>query len=180
MAEVFLRRLSRWQAEQQREAFADAYVESYRGTAGEEFGDRQGFLRRFEDHVQQPEFDMVVAEGTEPIGCAYGFRVHRSGTWWQDVREHIPTDLAELTASGQVFVMAGMMVLPSYRRRGTATRLQERLLERSTAARVVALVGAGNTAARAACRSWSWTNLGDVGPGSAAAGSQVWSRLLPP
>ncbi|CAM5517084.1 GNAT family N-acetyltransferase OS=Streptomyces alboniger OX=132473 GN=CP975_18760 PE=4 SV=1 [Streptomyces alboniger] len=33
MTEVFLRRLSRWQAEQQREAVAGLYVEAYREMA---------------------------------------------------------------------------------------------------------------------------------------------------
>lgn len=40
MAEVFLRRLTRWQAEAQREAVADLYVEAYRGPSGEEFRER--------------------------------------------------------------------------------------------------------------------------------------------
>ncbi|GCD34941.1 hypothetical protein OEIGOIKO_02681 [Streptomyces chrestomyceticus JCM 4735] len=43
MAEVFLRRLTRWQAEAQREAVADLYVEAYRGPSGEEFRGRGPF-----------------------------------------------------------------------------------------------------------------------------------------
>jgi GNAT superfamily N-acetyltransferase len=178
MAEFFVRRLTRWQAEQQREPFADMFVEAYEGAAGEEFRDRQDFLRRFEDDVQQPSFDMVVAEGPRPMGCAYGFRVHRSGSWWQGIGGGLPSDLEELTASGQVFVLAEMMVPPPWRRAGVATRLQEQLLARSDAARAIALVAPGNTAAEAAYRTWSWEDLGEVGAGSRTPAPRIWSHSL--
>ncbi len=61
MAEVFLRRLTRWQAEAQREAVADLYVEAYREPSGEEFRERGAFLQRFAEHVQRPGFEMVIA-----------------------------------------------------------------------------------------------------------------------
>jgi hypothetical protein len=178
MADFFLRRLTRWQAEQQRGPFADMFVEAYEGAAGEEFRDRQDFLRRFEDDVQQPAFDMVVAEGPQPLGCAYGFRAHRSGGRWQGVGAGLPADLEELTASGQVFVIAEMMVPPRFRQAGVATRLQEHLLARSDAARAVALVAPGNTAAEAAYRAWSWQDLGEVGGGSGSPRLRIWSRSL--
>lgn len=179
MADFYLRRLTRWQAEQQRGPFADMFVEAYEGAGGEEFRDRQDFLRRFEDDVQQPEFDMAVAEGPQPMGCAYGFRVHRSGNWWQGLGGEPSAQLEELTASGQVFVIAELMVPPAFRRGGVATRVQEHLLARSSAARAIALVAAGNTAAEAAYRSWSWEDLGEVGRGSGRPARRIWSRSLP-
>jgi GNAT superfamily N-acetyltransferase len=178
MADFFLRRLSRWQAEQQRGPFADMFVEAYEGAAGEEFRDRQDFLRRFEDDVRQPAFDMVIAEGPQLMGCAYGFRVHRSGNWWKGVGAGLPSDLEELTASGQVFVIAEMMVPPPCRRTGVATRLQEHLLVRSDAARAIALVAPGNAPAEAAYRAWSWDDLGEVGTGAGTPAPHVWSRSL--
>jgi len=179
MADFYIRRLSRWQAEQQRGPFADMFVEAYDGVAGEEFRDRQDFLRRFEDDVQQPAFDMVVAEGPLPMGCAYGFRVHRSGRWWKGVGAGLPSDLEELTASGQVFVIAELMVPPRWRRTGVATRLREHLLTRSDAARAIALVAPGNTAAEAAYRAWAWEDLGEVGAASGRPALRAWSRSLP-
>ncbi|MFD0515299.1 hypothetical protein ACFQ0Q_42960 [Streptomyces aureus] len=82
MAQVYLRRLSRWQAEQQREAVADVYVSAYHGAAGTEYRDRQGFLTRFEKHGQRPDFDMVVADSGGLVGCLYGYRADRTGDWW--------------------------------------------------------------------------------------------------
>jgi GNAT superfamily N-acetyltransferase len=187
MAEMFLRRLTRWQADQQRESFADTYVEAYAGAAGEEFRDRQDFLQRFEEHTARPGFDLVVAEGVARMGCAYGFRVSRAGDWWRAADPAVRCDLEELTASGQVFLVADVMVLPPYRRRHVATRVLDNLLARSDAARAIALVGSGNPPAQAAFRSWSWTRIGPAGADPASGGSapapagpalQTWSRLL--
>lgn len=140
VAEVFIRRLSRWQAEQQREAVADVYVEAYR-----QGRDRQGFLETFAEDVQRPGFDMVVASGgNKPAAYAYGF------------------DIEEPAVSGQVFALAGLMVLPAHRRDGVATRLVEQLLIRTDAVLVAARVDPGNEAAVAALRSWGWTRLGAV------------------
>ena len=140
MTEVYLRRLSRWQAEQQRAAVADVHVTAYRGAAGAEYRDRQGFLDRFEQHVQRVGFDMMVADAGRLVGCAYGFRVERTGEWWSDFRGELPTDIEELTASGRTFLLAELMVLPAHRRHGVATLLGERLLARLEADLVVAAV----------------------------------------
>ncbi|MGW7264240.1 GNAT family N-acetyltransferase [Streptomyces sp. NPDC054842] len=171
MTEVYLRRLSRWQAEQQRDAVADVHVTAYRGAAGAEYRDRQSYLRRFEQHVGQPDFDMVVADANGLAGCVYGFRVARTGDWWSDFRGDLPPDVEELTTSGRAFQLAELMVLPAHRRQGVATRLAERLLARLGSDLVVASVngpdanGHANVAART-LHSWGWSRLG--GPGRRA------------
>ncbi|MFE3139151.1 GNAT family N-acetyltransferase [Streptomyces scopuliridis] len=172
MAEVFVRRLSRWQAEQQREAVADVYVEAYRRVPGEEprdrrERDRQEFLETFAEDVQRPGFDMVVASGgNKPAAYAYGFVLDRAGEWWRALSGEVPWDwdIEELTVSGQVFALAGLMVLPAHRRGGVATRLVEQLLIRTDAALVAARVDPANEAAVGALRSWGWTRLGAVAP----------------
>ncbi|MGP3949816.1 GNAT family N-acetyltransferase [Streptomyces sp. 7N604] len=179
MAEVFLRRLTRWQAETQREAMADVYVEAYKGVLGEEFRDRQDFLLRFADHVQHPGFEMVIASTPELAGCAYGFRADRSGTWWQGFLGAFPSAIEELTASGQVFVLAEVMVLPAYRRRHIATRLKDHLLARCDAALAVALIDPGNGPARNTCQAWAWTKLGQLQSISGASPLDVWGRHAP-
>src|SRR5579884_1879738 len=128
MGEVFLRRLSRWQADANREALADLFVEAYEEPPGEEFRNRGGFLERLSDHVQRPGFDLLLAEDGPPVGCVYGFPLHRDGSWWHDFDGTLPEDIEELTASGRVFAVVELMVRPRYRRAGTATRLVSRLL----------------------------------------------------
>ncbi|MGW2514407.1 GNAT family N-acetyltransferase [Streptomyces scopuliridis] len=177
MAEVFVRRLSRWQAEQQREAVADVYAEAYRRVPGEESRDRrerdrQEFLETFAEDVQRPGFDMVVASGgNKPAAYAYGFVLDRAGEWWRALSGEVPWDwdIEELTVSGQVLALAGLMVLPAHRRGGVATRLVEQLLIRTDAALVAARVDPANEAAVGALRSWGWTRLGAVAPSVVAS-----------
>ena len=193
MTEVYLRRLSRWQAEQQRAAVADVHVTAYRGAAGAEYRDRQGFLDRFEQHVQRLGFDMMVADAGGLVGCAYGFRVERTGEWWSDFRGELPTDIEELTASGRTFLLAELMVLPAHRRHGVATLMGERLLARLETDLVVAAVdlerpddgkdgedgargGRPANAAQETVRAWGWSKLGLLAPHSPSAVREVWIR----
>ncbi|WP_164836426.1 GNAT family N-acetyltransferase [Actinacidiphila soli] len=174
---VFLRHLSRWQAEQQREAFADLYVEAYGGGSVTEFNDRQDFLWRFADYVQHPGFDMMIAsEAGAVVGCVCGFRTDRGDSSWPGHED--------LTSDGQVFTVVEVMVLPSHRRRRVATRLLEQLLTRAGAALATARVQPTNAPALAAYRSWGWTRAeGSEGPlaaGGSSGGSsepyETWSH----
>jgi GNAT superfamily N-acetyltransferase len=201
MAEVYLRRLSRWQAEQQRNAVADVYVGAYRGAAEAEHLDRQGFLNRLEQHVQHTGFDMMVADAVGTIGCAYGFRVPPTGEWWADFRGELPAGVEELTASGRTFLLAELMVLPAHRRLGIATRLIEQLLIRLNAELVVATTarsgdsdsdsdanstggadGDGDSGPKSAAeetfRAWGWSRSGVSAPGAGldTVTRDVWIR----
>ncbi|MFS8200341.1 GNAT family N-acetyltransferase [Streptomyces sp. CWNU-52B] len=191
MAEVYLRRLSRWQAEQQRDAVADVYVSAYRSAAGAEHRDRQGFLTRLEQHVQHTGFDMVVADTAGTVGCAYGFQVPRTGEWWSRFQGELPADVEELTASGRTFLLAELMVLPAHRRQGVATRLVERLLIRLEANLIVAATSAatgrsgdaedgGDSGPRSAAaetfRAWGWSRSGVSTDGPGQVPQEVWLR----
>jgi GNAT superfamily N-acetyltransferase len=193
MAEsVFLRRLSRWQAEQQRETFADLWVEAYRGVAGHMFQDRQEFLRRFAEDLSLPGFDMVIASAANGVvGCAYGFRADRDDGSWRNLDEGRLPEVEELTASGQVFAVAELMVLPANRREGVATRMLDQLLTRADSTLAIARVLGANERAGEAFRAWGWTEIdrrasgryaGHVprgGPEQAAPAPRFWSRHLP-
>ncbi|MGP3979487.1 GNAT family N-acetyltransferase [Streptomyces sp. KR80] len=168
--------MTRWQAEQQREAIADMYVETHRRAQGEEFHDRRQFLRRLAEDVQRPGFDMVIANAAGPVGCGYGFRLDREGGWWRDFLGPVPWDVEELTASGQVFTLAELMVLPSYRRRHLATRLVDQLLAPLDAELVTARVEPTNVPARSALRAWGWTRLGDARTDAQNPVFEVWSK----
>jgi GNAT superfamily N-acetyltransferase len=181
VTEVFLRRLSRWQAEQQREAIADLYVEAYHGARGEEFHDRQDFLARFADDVQRTGFAMVIASEAELAGCAYGFPADRDGGHWEGFQGQLPEGVEELTASGQVFVVAELMVLPPHRRVGVGHRMMEQLLARLDGAELItAVLDPQNAAGLAVCRAWGWTRTGDLGPSADGAGREAWSRSVLP
>jgi len=176
VTEVFLRRLTRWQADQQRESVADTYARSY----GELAGERSDFLRRYAEHIQQPGFQMVVANAAAGAdagaGVAYGFPPRRVSDWWTGFRGELAADVAELASSGRVFVIIDVMVVPQRRRNGLATRMRERLLAGTDEPFVAARVGRDNHAALAALRSWDWARLGEWQPDARTAPAEVWGH----
>lgn len=177
MAEAFLRRLSRWQAEDERTALADLRTVACRDAAGEGAPDREEFLCRFADHVQQPHFDMVVAADPALVGYAYGFHADRDSGWW-DGFERVPAEIAELSPSWQVFHLAELVVLPAHRRRHVGGRLHDHLLSRSAAPAALILLAPGNLPARAALQAWGWSKTAALWPREAAAPLEAWSRPL--
>lgn len=174
MTEVFLRRLSRWQAEQQRESVADLYVAAYEGVEGAESLGRQGFLRRFAEDVQRPGFDMIIAGDPFLVGCAYGYPPGREGEWWHGFRGAKTDGDEELATADRVFALAELMVLPSRRRKGIATRLQQRLLERQEADVLTTLISPTNTPAAAAYAAWGWTRT--PRPATTTTTLDAWNR----
>ncbi|MFI1172584.1 hypothetical protein [Streptomyces melanogenes] len=165
---VYLRGLSRWQAESQREDLADLYVESTGAVSGEEYRSREGFLRRFAVDVRRPGFDMTAAEATVPgeaavlVGCAFGFPVRRDGTWWRGFLGALPQRVEQLTASGHVFAITEVVVHPHERDRGLARHLQERLLADHQASLGATLVDQTDRVVYDAFRSWGWQDIGGI------------------
>ncbi|KUF13329.1 MULTISPECIES: hypothetical protein [Streptomyces] len=169
MAEVFLRRLTRWQAEQQREGMADLYVACHEPGGG----DRRAFLERFERHVQEVDFDMVTANSAGVLaGCLYGFRPERGGALADGFRDLLPADLVVPAGSGRLFVLTELMVLPEYRYQGVATRLRDLLLSRHATDVVTAAVPPGTESAHEVLRAWSYSKLGEF----AAPPREAWLR----
>ncbi|WP_406283150.1 hypothetical protein [Embleya sp. NBC_00896] len=175
MAEVFLRRLTRWQADQQREAVADTYVKTY----GEDPPGRPDFLRRYADHIQQPGFEMVVANGAgAAAGCTFGFPPRRASGWWTGFRGELAEDVAELATAGKVFVIVDLMVVPQRRREGIATRMRERLLAGTDAPFAAVRIQRDNHPALATFRAWDWSRLGEWQPDPQREPAEVWGRRL--
>jgi hypothetical protein len=164
---VYLRGLSRWQAEDQREDLADLYVESSMAVAGDEYDSREGFLRRLTEDVRQPGFDMMIAEATVPaeasvlVGAVFGYPVRRDGTWWRGFHGPLPHRIDQLTASGHVFAITGIVVHRHERDRGLAGHLQHRLLTDHQSSLGVTLLNQADPVASAAFRAWGWQDIGE-------------------
>ncbi|MFF1741025.1 hypothetical protein [Streptomyces mirabilis] len=123
-----LRRLNRWQSEGLREDLADLFVESCATAPGWDYRGRKDFLRRLTRDTWRPGFAMLTAEAPDLVGYAFGFPVRCDGSWWSGFRGTLPQEVEQLTASGQVFAISGIVVGPSERHHGLADRLQDRLL----------------------------------------------------
>ncbi|WP_062206706.1 GNAT family N-acetyltransferase [Streptomyces sp. NBRC 109706] len=164
MGTLFLRRLSRWQAETEREQLGDLHAASRDDIPGAPPPDRAAFLRRFVDFdVQQPDFDLVLAGDPQPAGYAYGFVAEQYGSWWPGFREE-PHDLEQLAETRRVFVVAGLMVHPRRRRQGLAGRLLRELLSRGSAPVALALIEPDNVAGQTAAQSLGWSKSGQLTP----------------
>ncbi|MDX6312918.1 MAG: hypothetical protein QOF44_2382 [Streptomyces sp.] len=157
-----LRELNRWQAEDLREDLADLYVESCATAPGWEHRGREDFLHRLAGDVRHPGFAMLVAESPALVGCAFGFPVRRDGTWWRGFHGALPQNVEQLTASGQVFAITGILVHPSERDHGLTARLQQQLFTDHKAKLGATLVDQANRTAFTAFRSWGWREIGEV------------------
>ncbi|MFI1396019.1 hypothetical protein [Streptomyces sp. NPDC020681] len=162
MDAVRLRPLNRWQAEGVKEDLADLYVESSDTAAGEEYRNRQDFLRRLADDVRRPGFAILIAETTALAGCAFGFPLRRDSSWWRGFDGALPQNIEQLTASGHVFAITEIVIHPHEQDRDLARRLQARLLADSHASLGATLVPSGDRAALATFQSWGWQEIGEV------------------
>jgi GNAT superfamily N-acetyltransferase len=170
MGMVFLRRLSRWQAETERAGVAEL-------CAGATRESREEFTRRFVDHdVQQPGFDMVVAADPALVGYAYGFRTDGDGDWWRGFTD-VPAEVREMTGGRQVFAVAGLLVAERRRREQVASRMLRELLARCDASLAIAVLEPGDAAARAAFHSWGWSKAGQLAPANSPP-LDAWTRRL--
>jgi len=145
-----------------REDLADLYVKSAVGAAGEQYRDREGFLRRLADDVRRPGFALLAAETTTMVGYAFGHPVGRDGSWWRGFGGALPWSIGQLTASEQVFTLTQVVAHPHEQNRDIADRLQERLLTDRHAALGVTLVHPYDRAARTAFQSWGWLEIGEI------------------
>lgn len=164
---VYLRGLSRWQAEDQREDLADLFVESTVAAGGDEYDSREGFLRRLTEDVRRPGFDMMIAEATVAgeasvlVGAVFGFPVRRDGTWWRGFHGPLPPRIDQLTASGHVFAITDIVVHRHERDRGLAGHLQHRLLTDHQSSLGVTLVSQTDLAGYASLQTWGWQDIGE-------------------
>ncbi|GAA0463241.1 hypothetical protein GCM10010361_28900 [Streptomyces olivaceiscleroticus] len=161
---VFLRRMTRWQADLHRAELATLHLVGNTWRHGTAYDEYRNFLTRLSEHAGLTGFDLILAENTETVGMAYGARLDRSGAFWRHFADDLPDALDVLTAQGQVFAVLELMVLPAYRRQGIARRLLSSLLDRSGSELATALVSPDNEAGHAAYLAWGWARIGRLGP----------------
>ncbi|MEV8566147.1 GNAT family N-acetyltransferase [Streptomyces sp. NPDC051322] len=158
--EVHFRPFDRWQADDHREELADLYVAASPATPGEEYQRREDFLARLEADTRRPGFTMFIAETSTLVACAYGYLVDRDGSWWPELETGLPPSVEQLTAAGEVFAVAQLMVLADHRRSGIGASLRDQLLSDQEATVGVTLVEQADDDGLAVCRAWGWQDIG--------------------
>ncbi|WP_246101074.1 hypothetical protein [Streptomyces cyaneus] len=179
VAPARLRRLSRWLVEGLREDLARLYVESHATAPGDPYRrpSRQNFLNRLTVDMRRPGFAMVIAETDSLTGCAFGFPVGGDGSWWLGFDGALPRSIEQLTASGNVFAFAAILIRPHPQDRELARRVQERLLTDHQASLGATLVDRADRPTLAALRSWGWLDVGEL---RRPAGATTFRALVLP
>ncbi|WP_242909919.1 GNAT family N-acetyltransferase [Actinomadura terrae] len=119
----------------------------------------------------QPGFACVVGyDGDEPVGLAYGSPMPDGTEWW---REH----LAAPPADTSTFAVAELMVVPRWRKTGTAARLHAALVEDRPEALAVLLVDSDRPRVEALYATWGYSRIGER-PMPDSPGSAVMLRRL--
>ncbi|MCL6668762.1 hypothetical protein [Streptomyces panaciradicis] len=159
-----LRRVNRWLAQDLGEELGDLYVDSRETSAAEAYRSRsrQDFLNRLTGDIRRSGFAMVIAETDHLVGCVFGFPVASDGIWWLGFDGALPQSIEQLTASGGVFAITGILVRPHSQDQDVARRLQERLLSGHQASLGATLVDPGDHLTLASLRSWGWRDMGEV------------------
>jgi GNAT superfamily N-acetyltransferase len=93
---------------------------------------------------------------------ADGAYVARDGSWWQGFDGELPQNIEQLTASGHVFAVAGMVVHPHERHLGLAARLQDHLLANNPASLAVTLLDRADDGVLVVFRAWGWQEIGEL------------------
>lgn len=179
VAPARLRRLSRWLVDGLREDLAGLYVESRATPPGDPYRrpSRQNFLNRLTVDMRRPGFAMVIAETDSLTECAIGFPVGGDGSWWLGFDGALPRSIEQLTASGNVFAFAAILIRPHPQDRELARRVQERLLTDHQASLGATLVDRADRPTVAALRSWGWLDIGEL---RRPAGATTFRALVLP
>jgi GNAT superfamily N-acetyltransferase len=158
--------LSAAEAASRRAAVDDLYRRSYveRIARGDEFGQPEAFLRRFDSYVSNPSFTMIVATHTDSwVGQAWGWPLEARSRWWNGLETDSGPGFTREDGH-RTFALSEIMVDQHHTGTGIAHALHDRLLADRTEERATLLVNPTNTRARAAYLRWGWTPVGTLRP----------------
>ncbi|POX54070.1 STAS domain-containing protein [Streptomyces sp. Ru72] len=159
---IRLRRLTRWQAEGVEEDIADLAMASVANTPSALFHGRGGFLRHLAVSARRPGFELLVAETTVLVGCAYGFPLGPDGSGRRGFDRLLQESIQRLTTCARFVILTQVVAHPHAQRRHIARRLQQRLLTDQDTALGVTLLHPADQAGHAVFESWGWQNMGQV------------------
>ncbi|MFG2816657.1 GNAT family N-acetyltransferase [Streptomyces sp. NPDC048410] len=133
------------------------------------------FGERLDRHGAEPGFSAVMAyAGGQPVGYAYGNRIHHGDRYWQRTNPEPP---AKYTASPALAIKE-IGVRPSWRKTGTARAVHDALLLTGDEPFVTLMVNAeaGDGKVHALYRSWGYEDLGHSQPSMASPALTVMIR----
>jgi len=140
------------------------YVATHSDVAGDAFYGADRFVKRLQNHVKAPGFELVVASiDTRNIGQAYGYTLQQDARWWKFLTT--PVDEALIKEDGtRTFALCELMIHPDFQRHGIARKLHDNTLSTRPESRATLLVRENNKAAQDAYAKWGWQKIGKLQP----------------
>jgi len=130
------------------------------------------FADRFRVQRRQPGFVLAEARhGGYLVGCAAGFPLRPSTSWWRHLTTPLPEDVTA-EHPGRTFALAGLLVRAPWRRQGIGAALHDLVLRNRPEERATLTLLPAAVPAQAAFRTWGWRKVArtrDQDPGSAVA-----------
>jgi ribosomal protein S18 acetylase RimI-like enzyme len=151
------------QAAAQLDEIVAAYTDVYADTGDEFFGEER-FRRQLTGHMTAPGWELVAArDGDRMIGYVYGFALAESTRWWRGLVTDVPDGFTSEDGR-RTLAISELLVRSSWRRRGVARALHDRLLAGRSEARATLLVEPDNVPAQAAYAAWGWRKVPQLRP----------------
>jgi GNAT superfamily N-acetyltransferase len=149
---------------QLREPLMDVYRDAYADKLDHPFFTEARMWERLEAYATRDGFTLVLAyEGGELVGYALGNTFMAGSRWGQGMITDVAPAL--LVEDGKrTFGFNYIMVRHTYRRRGIAKALHDKLIASRHEVRACLLVLPENVAARSAYLTWGWYKIGDLRP----------------
>jgi ribosomal protein S18 acetylase RimI-like enzyme len=150
--------------EAHRAVLLDVYEEVYGDRLDDPFFSASRYWERLQAYASRGGFSLVLGElDGEVAGYALGYTLPAGSGWWRGLRADVGE--GELREDGsRTFALTEIMVRGSWRRRGYARQLHDRLLADRAEERATLLVLPDNIPAKAAYASWGWRKLGELKP----------------
>lgn len=136
----------------------DIHEEAY-ADDDDQFHSRERFAEFVDMWSGKDTWSCVMAfEDGEPVGYAYGAQFS-PGRWWRG------SDTPEsVTGETRVFALSELMVVPKWRKTGTAARLHEALLNHQDTDVVSLLVDTAHPKVKALYESWGYQQVDTTKP----------------
>jgi ribosomal protein S18 acetylase RimI-like enzyme len=150
--------------EKNRQILLEVYEEVYHTRLGDPFFSTPRYWERLQGYASRDGFGISIGWlETTPIGYTLGYSLPEGSGWWRGLRADVEKE--ELVEDGhRTFALTEMMVRASWRRRGYARQLHDRLLSDRKEQRATLLVRPDNAPAKSAYISWGWRKLGEIKP----------------
>lgn len=156
MTDLTLRLHGTEDAAEVRGLLLEIYAEVYKDEADDPFSSVERFANGLDGWSSKPGWSCLIGyDRHHAVGYAYGAPLPENAAWWGGLQTDVPA--SETAENGsRTFALSELMVLPPWRKTGTAKAIHDALLTTRTEQRATLLVDRDHPRVRALYESWGW------------------------